>query len=52
MFCTGVKLDVLYLEGSGREGAEWIYLAQNESKKEVAVNTGMNLDIHNTWELS
>lgn len=48
----GVTLDFLDLEGSGREDAEWIYLAQNDSKKEAVVNTDMNLDFHNTWELS
>lgn len=47
-----MKLDFLALEASGREGAEWIYLAQNESKKEAVVNTDMNMDVHNTWELS
>lgn len=48
----GVKLDFLDLESAGREGAEWIYLDQNESKKEAVVNTVMNLDFHNTWQLS
>jgi hypothetical protein len=48
----GVKLDFLDLEGAGRQGAEWIYLAQNESKKEALVNAVMNLDFHNMWELS
>jgi hypothetical protein len=33
MFCMGVKLDFLDLGGAGREGVEWIYLAQNENTK-------------------
>jgi hypothetical protein len=35
MFFMGVKLDFLDLEGAGREGVEWIYLAQNESTKRL-----------------
>ena len=31
----GVKLDFLDLEGTGREGVEWIYLAQNESTRKL-----------------
>jgi hypothetical protein len=48
----GVKLDFLVLGGAGWEGAEWNCLVQNESEKEAVVNTDMNLDFHNTWELS
>ena len=52
MFCMGVKLDFLDLEGSGQEGTELIYLVQNERRKKAVVNTDLNLDFHNVWELS
>lgn len=48
----GVKLDFLDLEGSGQEGTELIYLVQNERRKKAVVNTDLNLDFHNVWELS
>lgn len=43
MFCVGVKLEYVDLEGARWEGAEWIRLAQNESKKEAVVNTVRNV---------
>jgi hypothetical protein len=52
MFCLGVKLAHLDLEGERWDGAEWIHLAQNESKKEAVVNTVIKLDFINMWEIS
>jgi hypothetical protein len=52
MFCLGVKVAQLDLEGEGWDGTEWIRLAQNESKKEGVMNTVINLVFHNMWEVS